>query len=163
MRDESGFAVFYGRQAPGLVRAVHAMTGDASEGQDCVQEAFAKAWQRWEVVSAYDAPEAWVRQVAWRLAVSRFRRARHGRDRLRGQRPPEPVPALSSDHVALVQGLGALPLAQCQAIVLHHLLGLSVEEVARDMSAPVGTVKARLSQGRAALAAQLAGPARSAL
>jgi RNA polymerase sigma-70 factor, ECF subfamily len=35
---------------------------------------------------------------------------------------------------------------------LHHLGGLSVEEVARETGAPTGTVKARLSRGRAALA-----------
>lgn len=155
MRDEAGFARFYGEHAPRLVRALHALTGDVAEAQDCTQEAFARAWQRWPSVGAYDAPEAWVRQVAWRLAVSRFRRSRRGHDLLAGQRPPDPVPALGPDHVALVRALRTLPPAQRQAVVLHHLLGLSVEELARDTSAPVSTVKARLRRGRAALAAQL--------
>jgi RNA polymerase sigma-70 factor (ECF subfamily) len=42
------------------------------------------------------------------------------------------------------------------AIVLHHLCDLSVEQVASETGAPVGTVKARLSRGRAALARHLA-------
>ena len=41
------------------------------------------------------------------------------------------------------------------AIVLHHLADLPVEEVAREMGAPTGTIKARLSRGRAALAVLL--------
>ncbi len=42
------------------------------------------------------------------------------------------------------------------AVVLHHLCDLSVEQVASETGAPVGTVKARLSRGRAALARHLA-------
>ncbi len=42
------------------------------------------------------------------------------------------------------------------AIVLHHLCDLSVEQVASETGAPVGTVKARLARGRATLARHLA-------
>ena len=38
------------------------------------------------------------------------------------------------------------------ALVLHHLADLSVAEVARELEVPEGTIKARLSRGRAALA-----------
>jgi DNA-directed RNA polymerase specialized sigma24 family protein len=41
------FDAFYAASAPRLVRQLHAMTGDLTEAQDCVQEAFARAWQRW--------------------------------------------------------------------------------------------------------------------
>jgi RNA polymerase sigma-70 factor (ECF subfamily) len=37
-------------------------------------------------------------------------------------------------------------------IVLHHLVGLPVEEVARELRVPAGTVKSRLARGRGALA-----------
>ena len=40
--------------------------------------------------------------------------------------------------------------------MLHHLCDLSVDDVAREVGAPAGTVKARLSRGRATLAALLA-------
>ncbi|MCW2713001.1 MAG: SigE family polymerase sigma factor [Frankiales bacterium] len=151
----SSFDAFYTATAPRLVRQLHAMTGDLSEAQDCVQEAYARAWQRWTQVSSYAAPEAWVRQVAWRLAVSRFRRARVGAGVLRRHGGPDDVPALSGDRVALVTALRQLPAAQRSAVVLHHLVGLSVAEVAMETGAPEGTVKARLSRGRTALAALL--------
>lgn len=41
---------------------------------------------------------------------------------------------------------------QREAIALHHLCDLSVHQVAEAVGAPVGTVKARLSRGRASLA-----------
>lgn len=150
------FDAFYATTAPGLVRQVHALTGDLAEAQDCVQEAYARAWQRWSTVSHYDHPAAWVRKVACRLAVSRFRRARIGIGLLRRQGPPPDVPGLDPSRVALIEALKQIPEAQRLAIVLHHLAGLSVEEVAAETGAPSGTVKARLSRGRAALAVLLA-------
>jgi RNA polymerase sigma-70 factor (ECF subfamily) len=51
-----------------------------------------------------------------------------------------------------VAALRRIPVEQRVAIVLHHLVGLPVEEVAAQTDAPTGTVKARLSRGRAALA-----------
>ena len=156
------FDAFVGTRGPALVRQVHAMTGDLPLAQDCVQEALARAWQRWSTVRSYDDPAAWVRQVAWRLAVSRLRRAKVGIGLLRRHGPPPDAPALSPDHVAVVAALRRLPEAQRRAVVLHHLCDLSVEQVAAETGAPVGTVKARLSRGRAALAALLTDPAEGA-
>ena len=154
-RDEVDFDAFYGRTSAASVRALHAMTGDLAEAQDVVQEAYARAWQRWSVLRDYDAPEAWVRTVAWRLAVSRVRRARVGLARLRDAAPPEEVAPPGPEHVALVAALRRLPAAQRRAVVLHHLVGLSVAEVAAETGVPTGTVKARLSRGRSALALML--------
>src|SRR5688572_19943342 len=41
------FDAFYAATAAALVRQVFAVTGDLAEAQDCVQEAYARAWQRW--------------------------------------------------------------------------------------------------------------------
>ena len=150
------FDDFYASTAPALVRQVHALTGDLAEAQDCVQEAYARAWQRWSTISVYDAPAGWVRMVACRLAISRFRRLRIGVGLLRRQGLPPNAPEVDVSRVALVAALRQIPEAQRLAIVLHHLAGLSVKEVADETGAPTGTVKARLSRGRAALAVLLA-------
>ncbi len=47
--------------------------------------------------------------------------------------------------------LRSLPEAQRRALVLHHLAGFTVAEIAAQERCPEGTVKARLSRGRAAL------------
>jgi RNA polymerase sigma-70 factor, ECF subfamily len=51
--------------------------------------------------------------------------------------------------------LARLPMNQRRAMVLHYLADLSVEDVAREMAAPAGTVKSWLSRGRANLASAL--------
>jgi RNA polymerase sigma-70 factor (ECF subfamily) len=146
------FDAFYLGSRQRTLRTVYAMTGDLGDAQDLVQEAYARAWQRWSTVSTYDDPEAWVRTVAWRLAASRFRKARNGVAALLRHGPPAPAPGPDPENLDLVSALRQLPDAQRRAIVLHHLGGRSVAEVARETGAPEGTVKARLARGRAALA-----------
>ena len=60
--------------------------------------------------------------------------------------------------MALAEALRALPMHQRQAIVLHHLVDLPIEEVAATLGARSGTVKSWLARGRRTLAARLADP-----
>jgi RNA polymerase sigma-70 factor, ECF subfamily len=46
-------------------------------------------------------------------------------------------------------------MGQRQVIVLHYLVGFPVEEIARQLRLPSGTVKSRLARGRKALARRL--------
>jgi RNA polymerase sigma-70 factor (ECF subfamily) len=54
-----------------------------------------------------------------------------------------------------LKALQQLSLGQREALVLHHVVGLSVDEISDQLGVPAGTVKARLSRGRAALARRL--------
>ena len=147
------FDDFYRATSRRVLHHVYALTGDLPEAQDCTAEAYARAWQRWARVGRHDDPEAWVRTVARRIAVSRWRRTRTAMGYLLHHGKPETTAAPSEDHALLVRALRDLSQPQRDAVVLHHLVGLSVEEVAHRTASPVGTVKARLHRGRAALAA----------
>ncbi len=146
------FAEFYHGTWQRLVTFVFAVGGDLGEAQDIAQEAYARCWQRWGTVGGYEDPEAWVRTVAFRLHLNRWRKARNRLVAYRRHGAGRPVAAPSDDTVALVAALRRLDARQRQAIVLHHLLDLSVEEVARQTGATVSTVKARLVRGRRVLA-----------
>jgi RNA polymerase sigma-70 factor (ECF subfamily) len=155
--DEATFDEFYSASFQRITGQVYAMIGNRDEAQECVQEAFARAWAHRRKLDRAEHPEAWVRTTAYRLAVSRWRRTTRGRrpvDRALGA-PTETAPP-SEAHVALVAALKQLPEAQRQALVLHHIADLPVHDVAREVGVPEGTIKARLSRGRAALAALLA-------
>jgi DNA-directed RNA polymerase specialized sigma24 family protein len=78
------FSDFYAASFRRLVGHLYAMTGDRAEAQDAVQEAFVRAWSHRGRLDRDGAPEAWVRATAWRIAVSRWHRARRGRLLLRG-------------------------------------------------------------------------------
>ncbi|MGY2704549.1 MULTISPECIES: RNA polymerase sigma factor [unclassified Nocardioides] len=154
--DEREFDDFYSASFQRVTAQVYAMIGNRDEAQECVQEAFARAWAHRRKLDRAEHPEAWVRTTAYRLAVSRWRRTVRSRrpvDRAVGL--PTETAAPSEAHVALVAALKRLPEAQRQTLVLHHIADLPVQEVAREMGVPEGTVKARLSRGRTALAALL--------
>ena len=153
---EEEFDDFYSTSFGRLTSQIYAMIGDRDEAQECVQEAFAKAWSHRNRLDRAEHPDAWVRTTAYRLAVSRWRRTRLA-SRARDRSVAVPVTAAPPDetHVALVEALRHLPEAQRRALVLHHMCDLPVLEVARETGAPTGTVKARLSRGRAALLALL--------
>lgn len=150
--DEKAFDELYRESFERLVGQIHAMCGNLGDAQDAVQEAFIRAWDHRRELDAARSPEAWVRTTAYRLAVSRWRKVtkafRQPDWALEHRAPAEPNP----DHVMITRALGSLPEPQRRAIVLHHLCDLSVEDVAREVGAPSGTVKARLARGREALA-----------
>ncbi|GAA2054205.1 SigE family RNA polymerase sigma factor [Catenulispora yoronensis] len=152
---EADFEAFYAASSRRLLGHVYAMTGDLAEAEDALQEAYARAWQRWGRVAAYEDPEGWVRTVAYRITISAWRRTT---SRLlahrRGARPEE-VPGASPDRLALIAALRAIPADQRRVIVLHHLVGLSVAEIRAETGVPEGTVKSRLARGRRALAEHL--------
>ncbi|MEE6259629.1 RNA polymerase sigma factor [Plantactinospora sonchi] len=153
MADVEDFDEFYRGSRQRLLGYVYLLTGNLSEAQDAVQEAYIRAWQRWSTVRGHDNPEAWVRMVATRVAINRWRSLRsRARAYLRYGVTTTDTPPPDTDTVEVVAALRRLPEEQRTAIALYYLLGMPVAEVARKTGAPVGTVKARLSRGRAALA-----------
>jgi RNA polymerase sigma-70 factor, ECF subfamily len=155
MAESDGFDAFYRDTSRRLLRYAYGLTGDPAEAQDLVQEAYARAWQRWRRVSRYDDTEAWLRLVVTRLATDRWRQLGVRRARAAASRPPAPAAPPSDDTVLLVRAMRTLPAAHRRALALHYLLDRSVAEIAAETGATAGTVKSWLSRGRAGLAAAL--------
>jgi RNA polymerase sigma-70 factor (ECF subfamily) len=154
------FEEFYAANYGKITALAAAVLGDRHEADDVAQEAFARALARWPRVSGYELPEAWVRQVAMRLAIDstrRLRRMLRNMPLLRASaRPAGPEPGDSLPFTALGQALSRIPMREREVIVLHYVADLSVEQIARDRSIAVGTVKARLASGRRRLELGLA-------
>lgn len=130
------------------------VTGSVAEAEDVVQEAFVRGLNHPRRLLGAENPEAWLRTVAVNLARSRWRRAQ----RLVGLAPrlvEVPCDGDADGHVVLLQALRKLPAGQREVIALHYLADLTVEQVADTLGLPTGTVKARLSRGRAALSTLL--------
>jgi RNA polymerase sigma-70 factor (ECF subfamily) len=92
--------------SPKLVGALLLQCGDQEVAEDLAQESLARAWERWDQVSAMARPEGWVFRVAFNLASSRRRRAeaaRRAHARLQTRREPE---AAGPDEVAIKASRG---------------------------------------------------------
>ena len=155
MTGGGSFEEFYTGTVGRLLGYLFLVTGDLHEAEEVVQEAFARASVRWSSLRDYNAPEAWVRRVAMNLAADRAHKLRRQARAMLRLGPTYEAPEASVETLALVEALRTLPVRQRQAIVLHHLVGLPVEEVAQTLQVPAGTVKSLLSRGRRALAARL--------
>jgi RNA polymerase sigma-70 factor (ECF subfamily) len=149
--EVEGLREFYFAQQPRLVGVISLLTGSRAEAEDIVQEAFVRLVPRWAKVSRYDAPEAWVRLVAVRLAANRHRNINRFTGvfhRLPREHAPDPADAYAGD---LQRALAELPLPTRQVVVLHYVCDLSVAQVADTLGIAEGTVKSRLSRAREAL------------
>lgn len=154
---EQALAELYHASYRRLVTQMYAFTTDLTEAQDVVQEAFARALARPGGLSDVDAPEAWLRTVALNVVRRRWRRRQILDTILLRDRPVAQLVASapSPERADLQAALAELPRQYREVIVLHYLADLAVDEVARLLEVPVGTVKSRLSRARAALAARL--------
>jgi RNA polymerase sigma-70 factor (ECF subfamily) len=159
MRGRAGFEDFYRANYGRMVALVTAVIGDRAEAEDVAQEAFARALARWNRLSGYDLPEAWVRRVALRIAADsgrRLHRALRTGARLSAQRPaPSPAPGDGLGFTELGRALAQLPLRHREVLVLHYLADLPVEQIAVDIGLSPGTVKSRLAAGRRRLEREL--------
>jgi RNA polymerase sigma-70 factor, ECF subfamily len=149
------FDAFYMASYGRVVGQLFVVLGDLNDAEDVVQEAFTRAAARWSRVRAYEAPEAWVRRVALNQAFTVMRRAKRQLRMLGRLAPPQAVPEPPSDVLDLLAAMRRLPASQREVLVLHYLVELSLDEVARHLRIPSGTAKSRLARGRRALARAL--------
>jgi len=69
---------------------------------------------------------------------------------------PATVTAHNELQARIQEALQALPVERREVVVLHHLEGFDVKEIAQQLGLAVGTVKSRLGRGRAMMRAELA-------
>lgn len=146
-----------------VYRVSFAITGDEADARDATQETFVAAWRQIRRLRDVERFDAWLQRVAVNSARMTLRA--RARRRVR-EIPSGDVAALAvvadqgrpapSDADRLGMALDRLPLDQRELLVLHHLEGYQVVEIATILEIPVGTVKSRLHTARRSLEAALA-------
>ena len=135
-----------------LVVQLYALCGDLADAEDAVQEAFVTALRKRSDFGRVSNPEAWLRTVALNQLRRGWRHAAVVR-RYQGKVPgPQRSVEVGPEHVAIVAALAEVDPDQREVVVLHHLADLGTAEIAAELGVPEGTVKSRLSRGRARLA-----------
>lgn len=152
---DNGFTSFVDTEYNRLVGAVTLFCGDVEVAREVVQEALARAYQRWASVSKMDRPGGWVQVVAFNLARSRFRRgAAERRARVRAHVPAYDDAPEVTDQVAVREAVSRLPLRQREVVIHRYFLGRSVAETAELLGISQGAVTAATFKGIAALRSQ---------
>lgn len=142
-----------------------ALTGNAADADDVLQQAFIVAWRRVKDIPA----EPW----PWMAAVVANCARNHGRSRARKRKREaalvsaapaqytEPASSLEKQELQamLSKALEELPDAEREAIVLCHISGLTQQQASEATGVNLGTLKARSSRGMARLREKLAASA----
>lgn len=155
--SHESFESFYQREFRSVVGLAFALSGSRLGAEDLAQEAFIKAHERWDDISGYDKPGAWVRRVVSNLAVSGFRRKsaeRKAMARLAGQRPAG-IGEMEPEDEQFWQMVRELPKRQAQATALFYIEDRSVADIAEILECSPATAKVHLHRGRQSLASKL--------
>ncbi len=151
MLGAGSFESFYRVHRDGIYRPLAMSLRNASLAAEATDEAFARAFERWEAVRTYDNPAGWVYRVALNWARSRLRKRKF---EVVGEWTDRAVPFDGFDP-DLDRALAALTLEERTMVVLKHSAGWTYEEIAESMDLRVGTVKSRLHRAVVQLRAAL--------
>src|SRR2546423_2298986 len=135
----------YGR----ILGTLTALLGDRAAAEDCAQDAFERAYKKWDTWQPIAPAEAWVHRIAINAAVS-YRRKMKLREvgeviRRMGRPEGPPDPQEEIERRDLAQALAKLPPKQAAAIVLRHYHGYTNRAIAQALGIPERTVASRLA------------------
>ncbi|WP_192626506.1 sigma-70 family RNA polymerase sigma factor [Microbacterium hydrocarbonoxydans] len=153
--DAARLGALYDAHAGPIWRYVVHLTGDRSGADDVVQETLLRAWRTPRILA--DDPEttrSWMYTVARHLVVDDARSARRRRE-VTTDEPPESAVRDATDSIfdaiLIEEALAGLSLAHREVVVRAYYGGLTVAEIAEELTIPEGTVKSRLHYGLRAL------------
>jgi RNA polymerase sigma-70 factor, ECF subfamily len=138
---DGSFEAFFAESYPSVFRGLAVAFRDPLLAEDAAQEAFTRAYTRWERVSSTERPARWTYVAAVRVAR---RRRRDLLGDASGRVDTQAVAGEVVDRVTMQAAIEALPTRPRVALVLRHYADLPLDEIARAMGCAAGTVKSTL-------------------
>lgn len=172
--DAAAFNEIVRRYQSKVYNYVRRMVGPGPDAEDLAQETFVRAYTNIHSFQSRASLNTWLFRIATNLCIDYTRRGKRRAsvaslivdDEETGQPVDREVPdsRLDPQNVLMNQELGAvldralesLPEKLRAVVVLHDIEGLPYEEIAGVVDCPLGTVKSRLFNARAALQNKLA-------
>lgn len=142
---DDDFESFWTRERDRVYRALALTLGDPALASEAVDEAMARALERWFKLAGYEHPSGWVYRVGLNWATSRLRKLSR-----RPTRSPQELDRPHDDRypdLDLAVQLSRLRPVQRTALVLRFYLQYTPTEIATVMDLPVGTVKSHIHRG----------------
>jgi RNA polymerase sigma-70 factor (ECF subfamily) len=171
--DPDAFGVLFTRHRDRLWAVALRTTGNPEDAADALQDAMISAFRRAADFRGDALVTTWLHRIVVNASLDRLRR-----NKVRAAQPlpddldeyaargavlaghdpagdPEGQALVHDRRTAVLAALDRLPPDQKAAIVLVDLEAYPVEEAARILDCPTGTVKSRCARGRARLVALL--------
>jgi RNA polymerase sigma-70 factor (ECF subfamily) len=157
--DQDAITELLRRHESRVYGLAYRLLGNRPDALDATQEVFITVFRKARSFRFRSAFSTWL----YRLTIN----ATHD---LRRKAARTPIPTedlapeisdpieMSTERMAVSDGLRQLPTDQREAVVMRDLIGASYEEIAEATGVPVGTVKSRIARGRLHLASLLGEP-----
>ena len=161
--DRDAFASIAAESIDRLFAIARAVLRDADRAQDATQEALVRCWRDLPTIRDVDRFDAWLRRLLMHAITDEIRRGRRFDAKVRLIREEDVAEpgAAFEERDRLDRAFRRLSVDHRAVLVLHHLQGLSLPEVADALGIPLGTVKSRLHYATDAVRASLAADERS--
>ena len=144
-------------------RAAWLILRDQHQAEEAVQEAFVRVWRFRSSLPTGDAIRPWLYRVVVNTSISALRHDKprrasevampEGEHGLGGTEPVEAAAEAADQAATMAAALGDLPEHLRVPVVLRYWIGLSEKEIATAIGRRPGTVKSRLHDAKARLAA----------
>lgn len=161
--DKDAFGDLYELHKNFVWNVAYRMVYDFDEAEDIAQDVFVTAWKNIGSFQGGSKFSTWLYKITVNKTLNRLRGNRRTRE-LSGEAvynmidekeflKSNPGAALEDVETerALAKLLGELDPEKRMAVILREIMGLSYEEIAKATDSPVGTVRSRISRGRARL------------
>ena len=150
------FAGLLQEQIPRMRRYALSLTRNHDRADDLVQSALVRAIAKQHLFKPGTNLRAWLFTLLHNQHVNEVRRSVNQGISIDLEDASKDLVAVADTSAPrqlkeLDEAIGRLPIEQRQVILLVGLEGMAYEEVAAILMVPIGTVRSRLSRGRAAL------------
>lgn len=152
MQTKEAFDYLYQQYAPALLGIISRIIADGQTAEDVLQEAFVKIWKN---IDQYDAAKGriftWMMNIARNTAIDK---TRSKAEVMKGKiHPGENIvdivgsqvgKEMVTDSIGLKKMVSELRDEHQVIIQLTYFKGYTIEETAKQLDLPVGTVKTRM-------------------
>ena len=143
-----------------LLRYLWTFVRNATVAEDLLQDTFLQLHRARQTYTPRRPVRPWVYAITRHVALMHLRSGRRRKEMLADDQLPEvPVPPEMeklADRATLHRMLSELPRASQEVLMLHHLLGMSFQEVGQILGIAAGTAKVRSHRALKALRERLA-------
>jgi RNA polymerase sigma-70 factor, ECF subfamily len=160
--DVDAFEILYRKHAGKVYALCLRLMGDRSAASELMQDVFIRAWRSLSTFRGDSAFSSWLHRLAVNTMLENVRSDSRRETRVLAMDDTSRLPgAARSSGIELKmdmdEAIASLPRGARLAFVLHDVEGYQHQEIARQLSVSVGTVKAQLHRARRLLRERLAG------
>lgn len=161
MNDPEAYDLFLSRYTRRILNTAYRILGEESSAEDALQETLINVYRGLSNFRGDSKVSTWVSRITVNVCLGILRRARHRRfvdleDEAARELPALPTPETDPLEYTASEELRDLVAAtfermsprQGEVVRLHDMQGHTIQEIAKMIRCPAGTVKSRLFYGR---------------